>query len=124
MGPSPHTQVLYIPCAVHDHARDLSGQGGTLAARKKINTHAQGHAIFGFTPFEIARTHVYIRNFRFFRWPKKLSVTVGGGEGKKPKGDGRSIGQEEKREGAQPGRLARVDDTSSVLDIVLLTFIS
>jgi hypothetical protein len=45
-GPSPHTQVLYIPCAVHDHACDLSGQGGTLAARKKINTHAQGRSLW------------------------------------------------------------------------------
>jgi hypothetical protein len=71
MGRSLHTQVLYIPCAVHGHARDLSGLGGTLAARKKINTHAQDHAMFGFTPFEIAPTHVYTGKRRFIRWRKK-----------------------------------------------------
>ena len=64
--------MLYILCAVHDHARDLSGQSGTIAAReKKINTHALGHAIIDFTPFETARTHVYIGHRRFIRWRKK-----------------------------------------------------
>ena len=62
MGPSPHAQVLYIPCAVHGHARDLaelmalSPQGRIY--NKIRNTQAQDHAMFGFTPFEIAPTHV------------------------------------------------------------------
>jgi hypothetical protein len=50
--------------------------------------------------FEIAPTHLYIGYPPFIRWRKKKTIREEG-EGKKLKGDGRSIGQEEKREGAQ-----------------------
>jgi hypothetical protein len=71
MGLSPHHEhnasTLYTVrrCTVHGHARDLAG--GTFTARQIV----QDHAIFGFTPFEIAPTHVYIWKRRFIRWRKK-----------------------------------------------------
>ena len=48
--------------------------------------------MFVFTPFEIALTHLNTDTFGSFISERK--------EKRKLKGDGRSIGQEEKREGA------------------------
>jgi hypothetical protein len=77
-----------VRCATH-----VILLAGVLAARQILNTHTQDHAIFGFTPFEIAPTYLH-------RKPSVHSLgkeVIRKGEGEKLKGDGRSIGQEEKR---------------------------
>jgi hypothetical protein len=67
-----HTHKYFIYHALYTTTRVTFLAKVALSSRKEnFNTHAQGHAIFGFTPFEISRTHVYIRNCRFIRWPKK-----------------------------------------------------
>ena len=57
--------VFRAPCT-----RDIAAQVA-LITTQILNTHTQDHAIFVFTPFEIAPTHLYIGYPRLIRCRKK-----------------------------------------------------
>ena len=67
-------QALYIPCAVHGHARDLASQVALFAARQiRTPKITQWLWFFFLTPFEIGSDtcYVHIGNRRFIRWRKR-----------------------------------------------------